>query len=75
MTIQRPDPNKPLFADIDEADEDQAEPKPVAEAPAPIRAEPMGVNPGAGAAIPLGAPADAVQDEGVERDEPDPRGR
>jgi hypothetical protein len=73
MTIQRPDPNRPLFADMDD-DDDETKPNSDRERPAPIGADPMGVNPAAGGAIPLGAP-DSEDRDAARNDEADPRGR
>jgi hypothetical protein len=70
MTTDRTDPNRPLFADMDDDE-------PVAgQTPAPGSADPLTIDPAGVGAIPLGAPATVDPDERdpVDRDVSDPRG-
>jgi hypothetical protein len=73
MTTERPDPNRPLFADMD--DDDESSQSNDAGNQSPTAGDPLTIDP-AGGAIPLGGPATLDEDEGdpIDREVTDPRG-
>ncbi len=75
MTAERPDPNRPLFADMD--DDDEPTQSTDGSNPSPMAGDPLTIDPtGGGGAIPLGAPATPDEDERdpIDREVTDPRG-
>ena len=73
MTTDRMDPNRPLFADMDDDDEPTSSTNGSGQ---PMAADPLTIDSASVGAIPLGAPATADDDEGdpVDGDVSDPRG-
>jgi hypothetical protein len=74
MTTERPDPNRPLFADMDDDDETTGGGQ--GAQPLPGAADPLTIDSASVGAIPLGAPTTLDEDERdpADRDVSDPRG-
>ena len=74
MTAERPDPNRPLFADMDDDDETAGGGQTTQ--PSPSATDAQAIDSARVAAIPLGAPTapDGDERDPVDRDVTDPRG-